>query len=69
MLPTPVPNPFALLMNPDSVLQAIERSERLSRLQSRICRPLDKPATGRGGKEAGRADAQADASEVQDTAE
>lgn len=52
MLPTPAQNPFALLMNPDSVLQAIERSERLSRLHSRICRPLDKPALARGGKEA-----------------
>jgi hypothetical protein len=60
MLTTPAQNPFALLMNPDSVLQAIERSERLSRLQSRICRPLDKPQPARPGREepaAGPADA------------
>jgi hypothetical protein len=61
MLPTPAQNPFALLMNPDSVLQAVERSERLSRLQSRICRPLDKPALPRGGKETAAADAEVDA--------
>lgn len=36
-------NPFALLMDPESIFQAIERSERLARLQSRVCRPLDKP--------------------------
>lgn len=38
-----VSNPFALMMEPEAVFAAIERSERLSRLQSRICRPLDKP--------------------------
>jgi hypothetical protein len=36
-------NPFALMMNPDAVFAEIERSGRLSRLSSRICRPLDKP--------------------------
>lgn len=35
-------NPFALMMDPAGVLAAVERSERLARLQSRICRPLDK---------------------------
>ena len=69
MLPTPVQNPFALLMNPDSVLQAIERSERLSRLHSRICRPLDKPVIGRSGKEAARGGAEADASQPDDAGE
>ena len=39
----PVANPFALLMDPQSVFRAIEKSERLERLHSRICRPLDKP--------------------------
>jgi len=45
-------NPFALLLDPQTVLASIERSERLERLHSRICRPLDKPmlapATPRG---------------------
>ena len=35
-------HPFALMMNPAAVIAAMERSERLSHLQSRICRPLDK---------------------------
>ena len=36
-------NPFALLMDPQAVFMAIEKSERLARLHSRVCRPLDKP--------------------------
>jgi hypothetical protein len=36
-------NPFALMMTPEAVFAAIEQSERLSRLKSRICRPLDGP--------------------------
>lgn len=39
----PVSDPFALMMNPQSVIDAMERSDRLARLQRRICRPLDKP--------------------------
>ena len=38
-----VSNPFALMMNPDEVLQAMQHSDRLSRLQRRVCKPLDKP--------------------------
>ncbi|MBE2242735.1 MAG: hypothetical protein IAE86_08265 [Burkholderiaceae bacterium] len=40
------------MMNPEAVLQAIARSDRLERLQRRICRPLDKPViacSGSGG--------------------
>lgn len=37
------PNPFTMMMDPEAILQAVERSERLNRLQRRICRPLDKP--------------------------
>lgn len=40
---TLIANPFALMMNPQEVVQAMERSERLGGLQRRICRPLDKP--------------------------
>ncbi|GIX25190.1 MULTISPECIES: hypothetical protein [Caldimonas] len=39
-------NPFTLMMDPQSVFDAMERSERLKRLQSRVCRPLDKPLLG-----------------------
>jgi hypothetical protein len=37
------PSPFDLLLNPEAVLAAIHNSERLNRLASRVCRPLDRP--------------------------
>ena len=46
-----VSNPFALMMNPDDVLQAMQHSDRLSRLSRRICKPLDKPMIPKGGTE------------------
>ena len=49
--------PFALMMDPASVFAAMERSERLARLHSRVCRPLDKVQIT---KEEGEADAAAD---------
>lgn len=39
----PTVNPFALLMDPQAIFRVIEKSERLERLHSRVCRPLDKP--------------------------
>ena len=36
-------NPFALMTAPEMVFAALERSDRLARLKSTICRPLDKP--------------------------
>lgn len=50
-IPQLVANPFALLTDPDAVLRAIERSERLERLHSRICRPLDRPLIPPGDPE------------------
>ena len=47
----PVANPFALLLNPAAVVAEMERSERLNRLSSRICRPLDKPHPATAGGE------------------
>lgn len=47
--PRSIANPFELMMNPEAVLQAIARSDRLERLQRRICRPLDKPVIARSG--------------------
>jgi hypothetical protein len=38
-----VSHPFALMLNAQDVLSAVDRSERLQCLQRRICRPLDKP--------------------------
>ncbi len=40
-------NPFSLMMNPADVFEALERSDRLDRLQRRVCRPLDKPLIAR----------------------
>ena len=45
-------NPFALMLDPQAVLAQIECSERLERLQRRVCRPLDKPLLG-SAQEAG----------------
>ena len=35
------------MMDPGAVFAAMARSDRLDRLTSRVCRPLDKPATVR----------------------
>ncbi len=37
-------NPFALMMEPEAVLQAIEQAQSQSGVKGRIYRPLDKPA-------------------------
>jgi hypothetical protein len=39
-------NPFMLLLHPELVLAAIEKSERLGQLNRHLCRPLDKPLPG-----------------------
>ncbi|HEX5688206.1 MAG TPA: hypothetical protein VFY73_29660 [Ideonella sp.] len=36
-------NPFTMMTDPESILQAMERSDRLNRLQRHVCRPLDRP--------------------------
>ena len=41
-----VHNPFMLLLNPEFVLAAMEKSERLGQLNRQLCRPLDRPAPG-----------------------
>lgn len=53
-------NPFALMMHPDAVLHAMEHSDRLGRLQRRICRPLDKPLIPRTPDEVAAFDQQVD---------
>ena len=35
-------NPFMLMLNPEVVLAAVEKSERLSQLNRHLCRPLDR---------------------------
>ncbi|MDQ6680792.1 MAG: hypothetical protein M3Y67_07490 [Pseudomonadota bacterium] len=49
-------NPFALMMAPEAIFAAIERSERLGRLKSRICRPLDGPRPAEAETEVGAFD-------------
>ena len=39
-----VRNPFMLMISPEVILAAVERSERLSGLNRHLCRPLDRPA-------------------------
>lgn len=38
-----VANPFLLMVSPEVVLAAVEKSERLSQLNRHLCRPLDRP--------------------------
>ena len=47
-----VRNPFMLMLNPEIVLAAIEKSERLGQLNRRLCRPLDKPAPASAARNA-----------------
>jgi hypothetical protein len=37
-------NPFMLMINPEVVIAAMEKSERLSALNRQLCRPLDRTA-------------------------
>lgn len=67
----PVVNPFALLLDPAAVVAEMERSERLNRLTSRICRPLDKahpaaPVGDKAGGESATVKADAHASPLMD---
>jgi hypothetical protein len=51
--PSPVGNPFMLMLNPEVVLAAIENSERLGKLDRRLCRPLDRhPISGQVAEDA-----------------
>jgi hypothetical protein len=42
-------NPFMLMLHPELILAAIEKSERLGQLNRHLCRPLDKVAPGTPG--------------------
>ena len=46
MMSSPGFNPFAMLMDPVSVLQAVQASPSLSRLSARIFRPLELAVAG-----------------------
>jgi hypothetical protein len=58
---TPERNPFMLLVHPEAVFAAVEKSERLSRLNRHLCRPLDRPVgASPGSAPAAGADEEAD---------
>lgn len=38
-----VQNPFMLMVQPEVVLAAIQKSEKLGSLNRHLCRPLDRP--------------------------
>lgn len=42
-------NPFLLMINPELVLAAMAKSERLEALKRHLCRPLDGPFIGAVG--------------------
>ena len=56
-------NPFALMMDPEAVFAALASSDRLDRLKSRVCRPLDKPHVVRPEGEQPAPDAASEAAE------
>lgn len=58
-----ISNPFSQMINPGAVLAAVGRSKRLAKLQSRICRPLDKPAAARVDTDTAAFDAALDQSD------
>lgn len=45
-------DPFAMMMDPQAVLAAVQSSQPLRTLQSRVYRPLDKPLLPRTGLDA-----------------
>ena len=45
-------NPFLLMINPEVVLAAVEKSERLGQLNRQLCRPLDRPLPTTQGRTA-----------------
>jgi len=42
-------NPFMLMISPEVVLAAVEKSERLGKLNRHLCRPLDRPVPAAAG--------------------
>ena len=65
----PVSNPFALMTAPELVFAALERSDRLARLKSTICRPLDKPRPEKPLVELKAFDEEVESTEVPDASE
>ncbi len=61
-------NPFVMMTDPETILQAVERSERLNRLNRKVYRPLDRPLIPKiGAKDLAAFDNEID-SEIDDDA-
>ncbi len=43
MQATTLSNPFVMMTDPETILLAVERSDRLNRLSRKVYRPLDRP--------------------------
>ncbi len=43
-------NPFVMMTDPETLLAAVERSERLNRLNRKVYRPLDRPLIPKVGQ-------------------
>lgn len=54
-------DPFALLINPQDVVAAMQGSDRLHGLARRVCRPLDRPLIPHRGKDVADYDSAIDA--------
>lgn len=61
--PAPARNPFLLMISPEVVLAAVEKSERLGQLNRQLCRPLDRPTPSTTARPAVLDDELADADE------
>ncbi|MEY4747962.1 MAG: hypothetical protein RIQ60_176 [Pseudomonadota bacterium] len=58
------PHPFALMMDPQAVLAAVEGSQRLQGLSRHVYHPLDKPLIPHAPTEVDRYDSECDASDI-----
>ena len=66
MQATTLANPFVMMTDPETILLAVERSERLNRLSRKVYRPLDRPLIPKvGAKDLSAYDSEID-SEIDD---
>lgn len=57
-------NPFVMMTDPETILAAVERSERLNLLSRRVYRPLDRPLIPKvGAKDITAFDSEIDSAE------
>jgi hypothetical protein len=64
--PAQARNPFLLMISPEVVLAAVEKSERLSQLNRHLCRPLDRPTPSTAARPGSPLDDAIDAEPVTD---